>query len=232
MSFYGRSSRFLIEQMLPGGKISDSQIVECDLSNLVINKTAWVNTDLRDLHANDILFHNSHLEKSNFFRSSLMRARFLNSSLDNMTLDGLTLIKSLWRDCSIHNATIRNNCLQRTQVFQTRIISSLMLDFEALEAFLDNCLFAHSTFRISYGSGMNGFSSAKIKNCIFYHCRFEGFPLRGAVVSSSAFIHCSGEIGDEMECSNVAGLGLGGCAALKRLLFKGDAEKLLERLAS
>jgi uncharacterized protein YjbI with pentapeptide repeats len=149
-----------------------------------------------------------------------------------MTLDGLTLIKSYWQKCALTGSILRNNCLQRARFIESQIISSALLDFEALNAQIDNCVFAHSIFSISYGSGMNGFSSAEIKNCIFYNCRFEGFPLRGALVQSTAFVHCGGEIGDEMTCVNVAGLGFQGRPLSMPLAGEPQAERLLAEFAS
>jgi uncharacterized protein YjbI with pentapeptide repeats len=232
MSFYGRSNRLLIEQELRKGGLKDSEIAECDLNGLKTEKALWTHTDLRDLHANDVEFQKSEFEKSVFFRSSFMGGRFLSSTFDNMTLDGLTLIKSQWRNCVINNTTIRNVCLQRAQFSGNRIVSSALLDFEALNVQINNCIFAHSMFSISYGSGMNGFSSAKIQNCIFFNCRFEGYPLRGASLESSVFAYCAGEIGDEMDCDNVAGLGLRGRAGMMPLYAEHEAVKFLAQCAS
>ena len=86
MSFYGRSNRILVEQTLEKGVIADCQIAECDLSNLPVKGVQWEHADIRDLHANDIIFQNTHLGKSNFFRSSFMRASFDKSVLDSMVL--------------------------------------------------------------------------------------------------------------------------------------------------
>lgn len=232
MSFYGRSNRFLIEQELSKGELRESEIVGCDLSGLRIEKAIWNHADMRDLHADEIEFKETQLEKSSFFRSNLMHGRFLFSSFDNMILDGLTLIKSRWQNCILTGTTFKNNSLQRAQFFGSQFVSSAFIDFEALNVQIDNCVFAHSMFSINYGSGMNGFSSAEIKNCIFYNCRFEGFPLRGALVRSTAFIHCGGEIGDEMECANVAGLGLRGKALSMPVKSKLEAEILLARFVS
>jgi uncharacterized protein YjbI with pentapeptide repeats len=232
MSFYGRSNRLLIEQELSKGELRESEIVECDLSGLRVEKAVWDHADMRDLHANDIEFKETQLKNSSFFRSNFMHSRFLFSSFTNMTLDGLTLIKSHWQNCVLTGTTLRNNCLQRARFQESRIISSAFLDFEALNVQIDNCVFAHSMFSISYGGGMNGFSSAEIKNCIFYNCRFEGFPLRGALVRSTAFVHCGGEIGDGMECDNVAGLGLRGRALLMPVNNGPEAERLFARFAS
>lgn len=232
MSFYGRSNRFLIEQELSKGELKDSEIVGCDLSGLRIEKAIWNHADMRDLHADEIEFKETNLGKSSFFRSNLMHGRFLSSSFDNMTLDGLTLIKSHWKNCVLTGTTFRNNSLQRAEFFENQFISSAFIDFEALNVQIENCVFAHSMFSISYGSGMNGFSSAEIKNCIFYNCRFEGFPLRGALVRSTAFVHCGGEIGDEMDCANVAGLGLRGKAQSMPVNSRLEAERLLTQFAS
>lgn len=210
MGFYGRSSRLLVEQELKTGVLKDSQIVGCDLHNLKIANAVWDHTDISDLHADDIGFENADVTNSSFTRSGFLRARFLSSAFDNMTLNGLTLIKSQWINCTITNSTIQNNCLQRTCVHKSRITSSSLIDFEALNATMDSCIIAHSLFSINYGSGMNGFSDAVISRCIFYNCRFEGYPFRGASMNGNVFLYCSGALGDEIECINVAGIGLRG----------------------
>lgn len=232
MNFYGRSNRILVEQDVQKGAIADCQIAECDLSGLTVKNVLWNHADIRDLHANDIVFQNTRVEKSSFFRSSFMRASFDKADLDSMTFDGLTLIKSRWRSTWIKNTTMKNLCLQRSGFSESRFTASSLLDFEALDIRMDNCIFTNSMFGINYGSGMNGFSSAVISNCIFYHCRFEGYPLRGAKITSSVFIYCSGEIGDEIECVNVAGIGLRGKTCRKPLQKMTEARRLLEQYAA
>jgi len=232
VSFYGRQNRILIEQALEKGLLNDSQIVECDLTGLSVNGIQWDHADIRDLHANDIVFQNTLLEKSSFFRSSFMRACFNSSVLDTMVLDGLTLIKSRWINSWVKNTAMKNLCLQRSSFSGTRFISSSMLDFEALDVRADNCLFAHSMFSVSYGSGVNGFCNSDISNCIFYHCRFEGYPLRGARLDSCVFVYCSGEIGDDMDCTNVSGIGLRGKVRSKSLQRVNEARSLVGQYVS
>jgi uncharacterized protein YjbI with pentapeptide repeats len=231
VSFYGRSNRILVEQTLEKGAVEGCQIVECDLSGLQVKNIQWDRGDIRDLHANDIVFQNTRLGNSTFFRSSFMRASFDTAVLDTMVFDGLTLIKSRWRNTWITDTVMKNLCLQRSHFSGGRFIASSLLDFEALDIQMDNCVFAHSIFAVNYGSGMNGFSGAVIRNCIFYHCRFEGYPLRGAKLVSCVFVYCSGEVGDEMECSNVAGIGLKGKARYRPLQRMNEARRLLERHA-
>jgi uncharacterized protein YjbI with pentapeptide repeats len=229
MNFYGRSNRILVEQALEKGTITDCQIAECDLSRLLLKGVQWDHCDIRDTHANDIAFQDTRLEKSSFFRSSLMRASFDKAVFDSMVLDGITLIKSQWHNAWATNTAMKNLCLQRSVFSGCRFIASSLLDFEALDTQMDNCIFAHSMFSISYGSGMNGFSGAEISNCIFFHCRFEGYPLRGAKLASCVFVYCSGEIGDEMECTNVAGIGLRGKAQYKPVQKTNEGRRLLEQ---
>lgn len=230
MSYYGKSNRLFVERSLDSGNLRDSQIVECDLSDIRVENILWDHTDIRDLHANDIQFINAQLKGSIFFRSSFMRAQFLASSLSNMTIDGLTLIKSRWQQCVLNNVTLRNNCLQRANFTRSRVVSSSLIDFEALNAMVDNCVFSYSIFSIGYGSGMNGLSGATISNCIFYNCRFQGFPLRGAVLRSNVFAHCFGEIADEIDCGNVAGLGSKGSPGYMPVTAPNEASRLLSRL--
>jgi uncharacterized protein YjbI with pentapeptide repeats len=232
MSFFGRSNRILVENALEKGTIENCQIAECDLSNLPVKNVQWKHTDIRDLHANDIFFQDTNMEGSSFFRSSFMRASFDKAVLVSMIFDGLTLIKSRWQDTWIKDTVMKNLCLQKSYFSRTRFIAVSLLDFEALNIKMDNCIFANSMFGINYGSGMNGFSGAVISNCIFYHCRFEGYPLRGANINSSVFIYCSGEIGDEIECTNVAGIGLRGKACRKPLQKMNEARRLLDQCAS
>jgi len=222
----------LVEQALEKGAISGSQIAECELSGLIVKNIQWEKTGMRDLHANDIVFENTKLEGSIFYRSSFMRASFNKSVLQTMTLDGLTMIKSLWKNSQIKESVMRNLCLQRAVFSRSNFISSSMLDFEALDMKIENCVFAHSMFNISYGSGMNGFSGSVINNCIFYHCRFEGYPLRGAKLSSCVFVYCSGEISDDMECNNVAGIGLRGRARTMPLQRAEEARRLTSLYAA
>jgi uncharacterized protein YjbI with pentapeptide repeats len=229
VSFFGKSNRLLIEQELAKGGIHDSQIVECDLENLKSSNVSWIHTDIRDSHLNNAEFFSLCFEQSSFFRSSFVKAEFIQSSFTGMAFDGLTLIKSGWQNCKILDSVLQNSCLQRTTLKRLNLIASSLTDFEALEATMEDCFVAHSRFSITYASGMNGFSGGSIKNCIFYNCYFEGFPLRGASVESSVFVHCRGEIGDEMDCCNVAGLGLRGRARVLPLGSAVAARTLLER---
>jgi uncharacterized protein YjbI with pentapeptide repeats len=229
VNFYGRANRTLVEQDLEKKTIKDCQIAECDLGNLHVIDTLWEHADMRDLHANGISFQNTELVKSTFFRSSFVQASFNKTVLDTMILDGLTLIKSRWQNSELLNTTMKNLCLQRATLNGNRVISSSLLDFEALDIQMDSCVFAHSMIGINYGSGMNGFCNAEITNCIFYHCRFEGYPLRGARLASCVFVYCSGEIGDDMECTNVAGIGFRGRARRKPLQNINEARCLVER---
>jgi uncharacterized protein YjbI with pentapeptide repeats len=87
--------------------------------------------------------------------------------------------------------------MQRAEMKRMRVWSSAFTDFEAIESLVEDCVFAGTRFTLSYGSGMNGFSGARLKNCIFYNCRFEGFPFRGANLDNCLFIGSSGETGRE-----------------------------------
>jgi uncharacterized protein YjbI with pentapeptide repeats len=229
MSFYGKGSRMLIEQALGKKTLKDCQIAECDLSGLAVRGVLWDHTDMRDLHSNDITIEHTKLEKSAFFRCSCMRALFKEATLDTMVLDGLTLIKSRWNKSSIVNTSIKNVCLQRAAFSGSRFVTSSLVDFEALDMQIENCVFAHCTIAIQYGSGQNGFCGAEIKGCVFDHCRFEGYPLRGAQLSSCVFVHCSGEIGDDMDCTNVAGIGYRGRAGRMPLQKTVDARHLIQQ---
>ncbi len=170
MSFYGRSNRMLIESELEKGLLRDCQIVECDLSGLEVKDLLWEEAELRDLHANDIRFAGTHIEKSTFTRCSAMRAGFLGATLLGTVLDGLTLIKSQWQNCKIERSHIKNSVLQRSRFNGCNITASSFVDFEGLNVEMNQCVIAHSMFGVSYGSGMNGLSGGSIRNCIFYNC--------------------------------------------------------------
>lgn len=210
MTLYGKSNRLLVEDSLATGTFVDCQIADCELENLVVAGVEWRHADVRDSHVNNSSFSDSSLLESTFFRSSFMRATFQNVSFSTMVLDGLTLIKAHFSNGKFLSTTIKNACLQRSSFLNSHIVLSSFYDFEAINSNIENCVFYHSTLGISYGSGLNGFCDSTFKNCIFYNCRFEGFPLRGAHLDSCVFRYCSGEIGDEMDCSNVAGIGARG----------------------
>jgi uncharacterized protein YjbI with pentapeptide repeats len=217
----------LVESEMRKGILSDCQIVECDLSNLEVPAVTWRDVELRDLHANDIRFMGTSLDRNTFTRCSLMRAGFLTAKLLGTTLDGLTLIKSQWIDCAIERSHIKNSVLQRSRFINCRIVSSSFVDFEGLNVDMNQCVIAHSMFGLSYGSGMNGLSGGSIRNCIFYNCVFDGYPLRGAEIENCVFIHCSGQIGEDMECVNVAGLGLRGHAEHLGVQDRAEAGRVL-----
>ena len=229
MSFY--TNRLLVEQNMQKGSLDDCQIADCDISSLEVNKRIWTEVELRDTRANDIAFSHAELKKCRFFRSDLVRMSFSSSTMRNVTLDGLTLIRSVWQKSALHEITLRNACLQRAKFQKVKVFLSSFTDFEAIESRMENCLFAHSRFVITYGNGMNGYSGAILRNCIFYNCRFEGFPLRGATLENCVFVQCYGEVGDDMDCRNVAGLHRWGDGRSVRLKRPAQAAELLARFA-
>lgn len=229
MSFYGRSNRALVETELAKGSLADCQIAECDMDGIAVGSALWDKADLRDLNANDARFSGTEFRDSVFFRASLMKTRFSDCGLSGMMLDGLTLIKSGWDGSCVKNSTIRFCSLQRATFERVHFSGSTLSDFEALCARMESCVFTNSVIEITYGSGMNGFSEALIKNCVFYNCRFAGFPLRGAILENCVFSRCSGEIGDEMTCDNVAGLPNAQFATQKTLHDRDRATALLGR---
>jgi uncharacterized protein YjbI with pentapeptide repeats len=230
MNFYGRSNRIFVESEIEKGGLHNCQIVECDLSSLKVSRVTWENTELRSLHANDICFMGTHLSKNNITRCSFMRASFLQSKLSGTLFDGLTLIKSKWQDCKIESSYIKNSCLQRSAFYNCRIAASSFIDLEALNVTMDQCVITRSVFTINYGSGMNGWSGAHIQNCIFYNCVFDGYPFRGAEITNCVFVHCSGQIGEDMKCVKVAGLGIHGNAEKMALKERTEAEQLLVKI--
>jgi uncharacterized protein YjbI with pentapeptide repeats len=196
------ANRILVEEAAELGGLSDCCVSTCDISNLRFNSCLWQGAELRDVSADGLVFLKSGVRKSLIFRSGLHGMSFTSSWMNDVTLDSLVLIKSRWQESLLKNVTLRSSCLQRAEFRRMKIASSSFTDFEAIESLLENCVAAHSLFAITYGTGMNGFSGAHIRNCIFYGCRFEGFPLRGAVLENCLFIRCVGETGCDSEHIN------------------------------
>jgi uncharacterized protein YjbI with pentapeptide repeats len=198
---------------------SGGLIAGCDISGLEFRDSAWKDVQLREVCAVRAVFLKMDILCSAFFRCSLTRMSFASSVMRDVTLDGLVLIRSRWLEGRLESVALRSCCLQRAEFARTLISACGFTDFEAIESRLENCVFADSRFTLTYGSGMNGFSGAHIKNCIFYNCRFEGVPLRGARLENSLFIRCSGEGGGEPYPR----------AAASPFVRRGGAQALLKR---
>ena len=206
MFFQSLSNKTIIRELFTGKTVSDSQIQNSILDGTEINRTVWNSVSMRDTNANDMQFSDSHFITSSISRSSLMNTSFSECSLDALTFSGVTLIKTKWLHIHSNRSSITQCTLQRCTIKNSMFSDSLFSDFEGISASVENSVFLATRFEITYGGGMNGFSGASLKNCIFYGCTFSGYPLRGAVLENCTFINCSGEITDDCEGTNVYGL--------------------------
>lgn len=230
MSFYGNSSKYLIEKAVSDGVLQECQITSCDLEDLLVSGVLWKETNMQDLNANGIVFKDTKCLSSNFFQVSMMDASFNNSSIEACSFKGLSLIRSKWLNTRIENLTLELSTLQRSSFSHTNFINSRIIDIEAGYTKVDSCIFKDTDFDISYGSGMNGFAQAVISNTFFYNCTFSGYPLRGAQLENCIFCNCSGQIGDEIIADNVYGLGLNNTNQ-KKIDNLEEAQQLLNRFS-
>ena len=198
MSFYGPANRLFIENTLRSGHIDDSVIQGCELNDFCARDILWHKTDIEDVHANDSIFAYVRFDESTFTRSGFISSSFNDCSFDTVTLSGLTLIKSIWKNAFFTGGSIRQCTLVRACFTNMQIVNSVLSDFEAAYALIDNCFFLNSTIELNYGNGANGFSLSHLRHCIFYNCRFKGFPFRGSQLDDCLFFYCHGESG-EME---------------------------------
>ena len=224
MTFCG--SRLLVEDQARGGVLEDCLVAGCELEGMEFRCCLWRGVELREVSAPFLVFENADMREVSIFQSSLSRMRLGSCALENLVLEGLVLIRSLWRNIRARDLRLRSSCLQRAEFSRVRASSSSFVDFEALESRMEGCLFSGCLFSLTFGSGMNGFSGALIRNCIFFGCRFEGFPLRGAVSENCLFIQCAGEITDEPVQAVSCGAG-----RKKPLVRRGEAGELASRLA-
>lgn len=229
MALYGRSNRLFVESELLEGTLTDSQIVECDLDGLRAVGSHWNRTNMADLNASASSFSGCDFASSAFERVNMQGASFTGCAFSGMTLSGLTLIKSQWADVSLSGSIVKNSSLHRASLYRVRAVGSSFTDFEALNARVERSSFLGCAFELGYGIGMNGFSGAVIANAIFCDCRFSGFPFRGARLENCAFVRCRGDVGDDMECQNVAGLPRYSVIEPHRIGNRAAARDLLER---
>ena len=198
MSFYGPANRLFIENTLRSGHIDDSVIQGCELNDFCARDILWHKTDIEDVHADNSIFAYVRFDESTFTRSGFISSSFNDCSFDTVTLSGLTLIKSIWKNAFFTGGSIRQCTLVRACFTNMQIVNSVLSDFEAAYALIDNCFFLNSTIELNYGNGANGFSLSRLRHCIFYNCRFKGFPFRGSQLDDCLFFYCHGESG-EME---------------------------------
>jgi uncharacterized protein YjbI with pentapeptide repeats len=200
------SDTSIISGLFNGQTFSDSQIQNCVFDGAQIHSTVWNDISMRDTNANDMQFSRAHFASSNISRSSLMNTSFSDCRFETLAFSGVTLIKTRWLHVRSNRSSITQCTLQRCVIKDSMYVDSLFSDFEGINASVENCFFQTTRFEITYGGGMNGFSGAELKNCIFCGCTFTGFPLRGAIFENCTFINCRGEITDDCEGANVYGL--------------------------
>lgn len=229
MAFYGRANRIFLESELLSGSLTDSQVAECDLDGLRVIGSHWKSTNMSDLNASDSSFTGCDFDSSTFERINMQGISITACAFSGMCLSGLTLIKATWNDVAFNGSVIKYCSLQRAAFSRLHAFGSTFSEFEALSARIDRSAFLGCAFEICYGNGMNGFSGAEISNTIFCDCRFSGFPFRGARLENCAFIRCRGEIGDDMECHNIAGLPRLAEAEPRRIGNRAAARELLEK---
>lgn len=203
MAIYNYSNKDIIQIDFQTGSFTDASITNSDLDGLSSESVHWNKTEIRDSNCNDALFTASNFSDCNFSRSSFINSQFSKCQLINNNLQGLSLIKIKILNTKLKRTVFESCTMQRAQFKNTIIDSSTIKDIEGIFANFSNTIFINCYIELTYGNGMNGFSSALFENCIFYNCTFSGYPLRGAKINHCTFIACGGEISDdiEAECS-------------------------------
>jgi len=227
MSFYEPANRLFIENALQSGHIDDSLIQDCELNDFCARDILWHKTHVEDIHANNSMFMHVQFDESTFNRSGFISSSFNNCSFDTVTLSGLTLIKSVWKNIFFTGGSIRHCTLVRAGFTNMQIVNSVLSDFEAAYALIDNCFFLNSIIELNYGNGANGFSLSRLRHCIFYNCRFKGFPFRGAQLDDCLFFYCHGESG-EMEGTYMINPKI---EQTRKSLMTAEREQLIDMLA-
>ncbi len=231
MALYSHTTKDLLEIELENRTFSDSTILNSDIDNLACSKSEWNTIEIKDSNCNDSVFdeinfidceldhssfintqfRNCKLSKTHFNCTSLIKLQLINSVLKNHVIDSCTLHRSVINKCIIQNSTFK--------------------DFEGISSKIDQSVFINCNFEITYGSGMNGYSSGLFENCIFINCSFTGFPLRGAETKDCAFINCTGEISDSIQTSCTYGLENSIKNETIKLSNKALAEKLISEVS-
>lgn len=206
MTLYNYSSKDILEIDLQTGLITDASITNSDLDNLCSKNILWNKTELRDSNCNDASFSVSELTECNFYRSSFINTQFSDCRFNNDTMHSLSLIKVKFINSKIRNVLFDSCTMQRAEFTKDIIETSTIKDVEGIYSDFSNTVFINCFFELTYGNGMNGFSSAVFDNCLFYRCRFLGNPLRGAKTNNCTFASCEGEITDDIEADCCYGL--------------------------
>lgn len=207
MLFRNLSDTRILADSLGGNPDADSEFVSCDMDGISLCGLSWNGIEFSSCNANSVSLSGFRMSRSSFVRSSLMRSLFDGGILDGCAFSGTTLIRTQWNAVRIDRSDFFQCAMQRTRMSRCAVRDSRFSDFEGIDASISGCLFLNCRFEVTYGGGMNGFSGAKFTNCIFYGCSFSGYPLRGAYAQSCVFSGCRGEITDDAECHDSAGLG-------------------------
>ena len=206
MALYSHTTKNLLENELQHESFSEATIINSDIDSLMCNKSNWQNIEIKDTNCNDSIFNsicfndceldhlsfinsqfcNCRFSKTQFICTSLIKIQLINSVLKNHVIDSCTLHRSIFNKCIIQNSTLK--------------------DFEGISSKIIQTVFINCNFEITYGSGMNGYSSGLFENCSFINCNFIGYPLRGSETKKCSFINCTGEISDCIETSCTYGL--------------------------
>lgn len=199
------TNRMIIEDTLCCD-CSEVQVSNCDLSRISLDGVRWMSNSINNSNAPSIEFDNCVLDDVTFYRSNLERCSFVNSSAIGTNFSGITLIRSNFESSRIHSTNFKYCTMQRGILWKNMFTSSMFVDFEGLNMEVSDCLFKSCKFEITSDAGMNGFSTANIRSCIFMNCDFVGYPFRGANVISCIFINCTGSIADDFNLQNSVGL--------------------------
>lgn len=214
MLFRNLSDTRILTDALGSSLEADSEFVSCDMDGISLCGSSWNGIEFSSCNAKSVSLSSFRMLRTSFVRSSLMRSLFDGGVLDGCTFSGTTLIRTQWNAVRIDRSDFFQCAMQRTSMSRCAVRDSRFSDFEGIDASIFGCLFLNCRFEVTYGGGMNGFSGAKFTNCIFYGCSFSGYPLRGAYAQSCVFSDCRGEITDDAECHDSAGLG-GYCVGMQ-----------------
>lgn len=206
MPIYNYSNKDILELDLKSGAINDASITNSDLDTLYSDNISWNKTDIRDSNCNNAIFSSSKLTNCKFFCSSFINTQFSDCLLYDNNMTDLSLIKVKFNNSKLKKSDFDSCTMQRAEFIKSIIQDSSIKDIEGIFSHFLNTIFISCFFEITYGNGMNGFSSAHFENCIFYNCSFTGYPLRGAKITGSTFVACNGEITDDVEANCCYGM--------------------------
>ena len=228
MAIYSHATKDLIEAELADGKFSDASIINSDMDSLCGDNADWIKADIKDTNCNDSVFNRSNFCDCEIDHSNFINSQFNKCNFNRTAFRCTSLIKLRLNGSRLRNHTVDSCTLQRSQLNDSIIKDSVLKDFEGVLAKISQTVFINCRFEISYGSGMNGFSSARFENCIFINCSFSGYPLRGAETKNCTFINCGGEITDSVAADNTFGLPGAGYTECTKISNRIQAERIIQ----